>query len=52
MNKEEAINLMQEKGEIYKVELIEEMEDEEVSFTSRVNLWIFAGDLISFNWKG
>ena len=32
MNKEEAINLMQEKGEIYKVELIEEMEDEEVSF--------------------
>lgn len=32
MGKEEAIKLMKEIGEEYKVELIEEMEDEEVSF--------------------
>ena len=32
MDKEEALRLMKEKGEGYKVELIQEMEDEEISF--------------------
>lgn len=32
LDKEEALRLMKEKGEGYKVELIQEMEDEEISF--------------------
>ena len=46
--RDEAVRFMEEKGEPYKVELIEDLPEEEtISFTSRGNLWTFAQDPIS-----